>query len=273
MLKGAMGKYYPESLPHIMADNVPGETKAVLDLGCGSGSWSLEVARDFPHCSVVAVDLVPMQILVMPPNLRSEVDDINLGLEHFYGDFNVVHARLISAGITDYPTLIDHVSRVLRPGGLIDFYEFGYNVYDENKRLIAVQTNYLGAPWFPRWMAFTNMAVRQRGGSPHAAAHLHTWITQHEAFEQVVSQSFWIGASPWMRGDDPESVKRRALGESMRDDIFAFLKSARPLLLGSKLDEALIDELEDQARTELLEARIPYFICVEETYARKLSES
>src|SRR6201996_8927343 len=30
---------------------------------------------------------------------RSEVDDINLGLEHFYGDFNVVHARLISSGV------------------------------------------------------------------------------------------------------------------------------------------------------------------------------
>ena len=30
---------------------------------------------------------------------RSEVDDINLGLEHFYGDFNVVHAQLISSGV------------------------------------------------------------------------------------------------------------------------------------------------------------------------------
>jgi hypothetical protein len=31
---------------------------------------------------------------------RSEVDDINLGLEHFYGDFNVVHAQLISSGVS-----------------------------------------------------------------------------------------------------------------------------------------------------------------------------
>lgn len=30
---------------------------------------------------------------------RSEVDDINLGLEHFYGDFDVVHARLICTGV------------------------------------------------------------------------------------------------------------------------------------------------------------------------------
>ena len=36
---------------------------------------------------------------------RSEVDDINLGLEHFYGDFNVVHARLISSGVRFKPLL------------------------------------------------------------------------------------------------------------------------------------------------------------------------
>lgn len=33
---------------------------------------------------------------------RSEVDDINLGLEHFYGDFNVVHAQLISSGVSSH---------------------------------------------------------------------------------------------------------------------------------------------------------------------------
>jgi ribosomal protein L11 methylase PrmA len=38
MFKGAMG-IYPEPLALVMADDVPGETKAVLDLGCGSGSW------------------------------------------------------------------------------------------------------------------------------------------------------------------------------------------------------------------------------------------
>lgn len=72
-----MGKYIPP-LPEVMADDVPGEQKAVLDLGCGSGRWFvpvalllsgslthyfriMEAALDFPHCSAVAVDLVPMQ--------------------------------------------------------------------------------------------------------------------------------------------------------------------------------------------------------------------
>lgn len=40
LFKEVMGKY-PPPLPLVMADDVPGETKACLDLGCGSGSWSV----------------------------------------------------------------------------------------------------------------------------------------------------------------------------------------------------------------------------------------
>lgn len=101
-----MGKYIPP-LEAVMADDVPGETKAILDLGCGSGSWFvdgagnascvsadcaiariMEAAHDFPNCNAVAVDLVPMQspyvvafcaprsaadhiaVSYMPPNCR-----------------------------------------------------------------------------------------------------------------------------------------------------------------------------------------------------------
>jgi len=80
MFKKVLGTY-PPPMAEVMADDTPGETKFVLDLGCGSGSWYgclsplfstllrsflrlsriLEVAHDFPHCQAVAVDLVPMQ--------------------------------------------------------------------------------------------------------------------------------------------------------------------------------------------------------------------
>lgn len=38
MFMEIMGKY-PPGMEEVMADDIPGETKAVLDLGCGSGSW------------------------------------------------------------------------------------------------------------------------------------------------------------------------------------------------------------------------------------------
>lgn len=39
MFKMMMGAY-PEPMAEVMAEDTLGETKAVLDLGCGSGSWS-----------------------------------------------------------------------------------------------------------------------------------------------------------------------------------------------------------------------------------------
>jgi hypothetical protein len=79
MFEEVMGRY-PPPMEEVLAVPPPGEQPvACLDLGCGSGCWCafvcigtfphnadstgriLDVARDFPHCSCVAVDLVPMQ--------------------------------------------------------------------------------------------------------------------------------------------------------------------------------------------------------------------
>ncbi|KAF8665361.1 hypothetical protein AX16_000380 [Volvariella volvacea WC 439] len=261
-----MGKY-PPPMEEVMRGDDPEQPKQCLDLGCGSGSWIMDVARDFPNCNAVAVDLVPMQSPSMPPNCRSEVDDINLGLEHFYGDFNVVHCRLISSGIRDYRTLIDQISRVVRPGGLVEFVEFDFHAYDHNKRRIEVGTHQFAPPWFPRWLAFACLAARNQGGDVDAATYIHSWVLDNPAFEDVVYRDFWIPASPWMIGDETQMRH----GAWMRDDILAFLRSGRPLLLGSGLSETFVNELEHNAARETVSAQLPLFIRLQNVYARKRS--
>ncbi|KAI0931414.1 hypothetical protein AcW1_001179 [Taiwanofungus camphoratus] len=210
-----MGKY-PPLLPQILADDTPGETKTCVDLGCGSGSWILDLARDFPHCSAVAVDLVPMQVLNMPPNCRSEVDDINLGLQHFYGDFNVVHSRLISSGIRDFHGLIDQMSLALRPGGLVDTFEFDFRVYSLDKKPFLSDNE---GPWLARWMNHCHVAVQRSGGEPDAANYLYRWIRDHPAFENVVYREFWLPTSPWKKGNDPESQRHNRIAHIFREDV------------------------------------------------------
>jgi len=268
MFKKLIGAY-PPPMAEVMADDTPWETKSVLDLGCGSGSWIMEVARDFPHCQAVAVDLVPMQSIEMPQNCRSEVDDINLGLQHFYGDFNVVHARLISSGIKDYPSLIDHISQCLRPGGLMELLEFDFRVYDPDFKPFSLPTGIMEPPWFPRWMSFCNMAVRQRGGSPDAANMLYSWTLQHPDFDDVVYQDYFIPTAPFMSPEEPDYDFIRGISETFRDDIQTFLRSGRPLLLMSGLPEPLVDELQHHTHLELKEARTVSYIRVERVYARK----
>ncbi|KAK0214847.1 hypothetical protein IW262DRAFT_1475574 [Armillaria fumosa] len=269
IFKEVIGKYIPP-LPQAMADDTPGDTKAVLDLGCGSGAWIMEAAADFPHCNAVAIDLVPMQSLNMPPNCRSEVDDVNLGLEHFYGDFNVVHCRLISSGIQDYEHMIDQISHVLRPEGLIDLTEWDFHCYNEDfQRIELDDVTTVEKPWWPRWLAYLEMAVRRRGGDVDAATHIHDWVSRHPRFEDVIYNEYFIPATPWVT----DSTLDLHIGVAMRENMQIFLKSGRPLLLGSGVPEQLVNELQVNAHKELLEDDTRYYIRVQSVYARKLRRS
>ncbi|KAF9817961.1 hypothetical protein IEO21_03036 [Rhodonia placenta] len=265
MFMEVMGKY-PPPLQHILADDIPGETKTCVDFGCGSGSWILDVARDFPQCSAVAVDLVPMQSPNMPQNLRSEVDDINLGLQHFYGDFNVVHARLISSGIRDYQGLVDQMSQILRPSGLLDLTEFDFRIYTTDRKPILADN---ADSYLARWMNLCHIAVQRSGGEPDAANYLHRWVSDHPAYEEVVYREFWFPTSPWRRGTDSETRRSNRIANVFRDDVLSFLKSGRPLLLSNGWPEELVNEYEEKARNELMDARIPTYVRVENVYALK----
>jgi hypothetical protein len=50
MIREVAGKY-PPVLPKALADDVPGERKACLDLGCGSGEWYESWSNIFLVCS------------------------------------------------------------------------------------------------------------------------------------------------------------------------------------------------------------------------------
>ncbi|KAF8531256.1 S-adenosyl-L-methionine-dependent methyltransferase [Gautieria morchelliformis] len=259
-------------LPDVLASE-PGRVKSVLDLGCGTGAWITNVARAFPECSAVGVDLVPVPSMVIPPNCRIEVDDINLGLEHFYDSFDVVQTRLISSGIKDYAGLIDHIARCLRPRGLIVLYECEYRLYNPDKTLCAPWsgTSLTGAPYLCRWFLAFGNAVRRRGGHIDAAPLLHLWVRQHHAFakEDIAYQEYWyptpFDSKEWAHIDPfPSEVP-----EMMRDDLKSLLRSGRPLLLGGGMHPSDVDHLQTNAQWELEQSRIPIMAKMHCVYARK----
>lgn len=135
-------------------------------------------------------------------------------------------------------------------------------------------------------MSYANRAVKERGGDADASLHLHEWISDHPAFEDVVYREFWVPCSPWLRGSDPESIFWNEVGTVLRDDIKAsktapessvlflsslqaFLKSGRPLLLGHGLSEEFIDAMERNACAELDDAVTPVYVLIQNVYARK----
>jgi len=267
MFRDVMGKY-PPGLHEALKDDSD-EEKTVIDLGCGSGSWILDIAHDYPHASCLAVDLVPMQSTSMPPNCRSEVDDINLGLQHYFGAFNVVHGRLICTGIKDYPGLIDQIAMVLRPGGLVSLTEYNFYIYDGNKQLIHIDDSTTTGPWLPRWMHEARKAIQKQGADVDAAHHLFRWVSEHPDYERVLYRDFWFQLSPWKQGKDEQSLRDNRVGTIMREDMSAFLASGRPLLLGAGVPEDRVTELQTNAIQEMKDARTPLYVLVENVVAHR----
>ncbi|PPQ64252.1 hypothetical protein CVT24_008655 [Panaeolus cyanescens] len=237
MLTEIMGGKYVPPMAEVMREEPFGEQKACLDLGCGSGDWS-------------------------------EVDDINLGLEHFYGDFDVVHARLVASGIRDYHHMLQQITHVVRPGGLIDISEFDWRVYDQNRRPHFVDPNDFTAPWLARWMDLVLKAVKQSGGDADAALHLHEWISNNPAFEDVVYREFYFPIiDPRDTSKDTPAQKR--LYKRVYDDLLAFFASSKPLILGSGIPQEMFDDLEKNCMQELAEYKIPQYSRYRMVYARK----
>ncbi|KDQ21624.1 hypothetical protein BOTBODRAFT_26057 [Botryobasidium botryosum FD-172 SS1] len=250
--------------------DVPGVYKAILDLGCGTGVWAVEMARQYPHCDVVGVDLAPVQSKDRPDNCRIEVDDINLGLEHFYGQFDLVHARLISSGIKDYHSLVDQISQIVRPGGLFIAIECEFIVYDEHK--VYLPPHPLGHPqhaWFVHFFSHLSKAMRARLGNIDAAPLLGSWLADHHAFEEVETIEELVPTGPWFPPNTDEGHRMNHVAKLVQDDLITALASGRPLLLSNGMPSDEVDSLIDNTRRELADITRKLYIKLNIAWGRK----
>lgn len=55
-----------------------------------------------------------------------------MGLLHYRGAFDVVHASCVYQGITNYRKLLDEIAEVLRPGGVFLAVDGDPQLWDEN---------------------------------------------------------------------------------------------------------------------------------------------
>jgi len=89
------------------------------------------MAREFPHCEVLGVDLAPVPLPEgsLPPNCRFEMDDISLGLSHLQGQFDVVFARFIALGLKNFRKSLSDATACLKPGGILIWIDVDMDIY------------------------------------------------------------------------------------------------------------------------------------------------
>jgi len=197
-------------LLHFLAPGV-----RVLDLGCGVGSLTADLAARVAPGTVVAVDLT-LGILAEARRLAEQspvapVVEFALAdgqqLPFLDASFDVVHAHQVLQHVADPVGVLAELRRVCRPGGLV----------------AARDSDYLAELWTPpdprleRWRELYVAVARRNGGEPAAGRFLVPWAWQAGFSEVRASVSTWVFASPEERRWWGGLRAQRTLGSALAD--------------------------------------------------------
>lgn len=108
----------------------------ILDIGCGSGTWTMEIATQFPAATFIGLDKKPLfPRYIKPKNCQFLLCDITINngkVNLPYDDCSVdyIFQRDMNWGLTEaiWLPLMKEYYRILKPGGWIELVE-PVNIY------------------------------------------------------------------------------------------------------------------------------------------------
>lgn len=197
-------------LPHLSAG------MSVLDVGCGPGTITLDLAEAVAPGSVRGIDAVD-DVLVEARRAAEarEMGDVDFAVDDVMGlssdddAFDVVHAHQVLQHLSDPVAALAEMGRVCRPGGLV----------------AARDADYAAFCWFPsdplleRWLELYRTVARSNGGEPDAGRRLRGWAHAAGFDEVAATASVWCFANAddccWWAETWAERTTRSPLAEQI----------------------------------------------------------
>ncbi len=104
------------------------EARTILDVGSGTGIWSMDMAHQFPQAHIMGVDIALTSLpALLPGTCLFSQADILKGLPFPAQQFDFTHQRLLILAIpaARWPEVVCELVRVTRPQGWIELLEAG----------------------------------------------------------------------------------------------------------------------------------------------------
>lgn len=173
-------------LPHVQPD------ARLLDVGCGPGTITVDLARLAPDGTVVGIDrseevLAEARAAAAAAgvtNLEIAVGDVySLG----YGDdsFDVVHAHQVLQHLSDPVAALREMGRVCRPDGLVAVRDSDYSAF----------TWWPVLPELDKWLRIYQAVARGNDAEPDAGRRLKSWALEAGLEVVAATASVWCFAT------------------------------------------------------------------------------
>ncbi len=220
-------------LPHLDAG------LAVLDVGCGPGTITLDLARRVAPGRVIGLDASETAIATARQSAdTTAIAGSGINVEFVVGDayaldlpdasVDVVHAHQVLQHLTDPVGALVEWRRVVRPGGIVAARDADYEVFS----------------WWPadprldRWLGWYRDAARRNGGEPDAGRQLLAWAHAAGFADVTAGASIWCFATPddrdWWSSTWADRVTVSAFGTQLvaegiasEDDVAAIADAFR----------------------------------------------
>ncbi|CAO3673606.1 unnamed protein product [Rhizopus stolonifer] len=111
------------NLPQEAYDHVNLEKGArILDLGCGPGTWIMDMATDHPNSEFIGIDMCDVfPNNIRPANVRFQIANVVERLPFEDNTFDIVNFTLFILALkkNQWIPVLKEIERVIKPGGLI----------------------------------------------------------------------------------------------------------------------------------------------------------
>jgi SAM-dependent methyltransferase len=171
-------------LPHLAPD------AKVLDVGCGPGTITTDLADRVPQGHVTGIDAA-QAVIEQARELAGDRANSDFATGDVYaldypdGAFDVVHAHQVLQHLGDPVRALREMGRVTRPGGLVAVREADFG----------------GMTWYPElpildeWRPLYKRVARGNGGEPDGGRRLHVWAREAGLTDIASSSSNWTYAT------------------------------------------------------------------------------
>jgi SAM-dependent methyltransferase len=171
---------------------------SLLDVGCGPGNLTVDLASRVAPGEVLGIDLAPEIIEIACADagespVRFAVGDAYdlraHGLDTEEDSWDIVHAHQVLQHLTDPVRALQEWRRVLKPGGLLA-------VRDSDYGMCAIAPH---DPLIDRWYEIYRSVTLANGAECNAGRFLPGWVRRSGFKDIRVSTSTWTFADPESR--------------------------------------------------------------------------